>query len=229
MDAKEEANKKANEEVVNKKDLRAFDKNKKKKAKVGRKEKPLSEVAADSVPLPSTENLVANSWLKDDESGKERDYTYSELLKRLYDRISSRTDQEGPLGQRRHIDPPEVGRVGTKRVAWINFYNNCKSVNRPPNHVLEFVLSELGTTGSIAADNKLIIRGRFQPKQLENLLKKYIAEYVTCKTCKSPDTTLKKENRLLFKVCSSCGSSTSVSPVQSGFNKQAQGKKDKQE
>jgi len=202
-------------------DLRVFNPQRKKKKK-GRREKSVgNEVAqgAGSVPLPTTENLEPNSWLKDDASGKERDYTYSELLKRLYDRISSRGEDD-PAGKRRHIDPPEVGRVGTKRVAWINFYANCKSVNRQPAHVLDFVLSELGTTGSIAADNKLIIRGRFQPKQLENLLKKYIAEYVTCKTCKSPDTTLKKENRLLFKVCSSCGSSTSVSPVQSGFRQQ---------
>jgi len=210
-------------------DLRAFDPSRKKKKKMARTKEKTVEfiVGASSVPLPSTENLEPESWLKDDATaGKERDYTYAELLKRLYDRISSRNDD--PAGQRRHIDPPEVGRVGTKRVAWINFYANCKSINRPPSHVLDFVLAELGTTGSIAADNKLIIRGRFQPKQLENLLKKYITEYVTCKTCKSPDTTLKKENRLLFKVCASCGSSTSVAPVNPGF-KQGSAKKDNKE
>jgi len=209
-------------------DLRKFDPTKKKKKKE-RREKPVEFVVSGtgSVPLPTTEGLEPESWIKDDvSSGKERDYIYAELLKRLYDRISSRNDD--PSGQRRHIDPPEVGRVGTKRVAWINFYGNCKSINRQPAQVLDFVLAELGTTGSIAADNKLIIRGRFQPKQLENLLKKYIAEYVTCKTCKSPDTSLKKENRLLFKVCASCGSSTSVAPVQSGF-KQGAGKKENKE
>lgn len=50
----------------------------------------------------------------------------------------------------------------------------CFSVNRKPDHVLAFVLAELGTTGSIGGDNKLIIKGRFQSKQLENVLRKYI-------------------------------------------------------
>ena len=31
-------------------------------------------------------------------------------------------------------------------------------------------------------------------------------EYVVCKTCKSPDTLLNKENRLYFITCESCGS-----------------------
>lgn len=39
---------------------------------------------------------------------------------------------------------------------------------------MEFVLAEFGTTGSVTADNKLIIKGRFQSKQLENVLRKYI-------------------------------------------------------
>jgi translation initiation factor 2 subunit 2 len=51
-----------------------------------------------------------------------------------------------------------------------------RSVNRKPDHVLAFVLAELGTTGSIGGDNKLIIKGRFQSKQLENVLRKYIGK-----------------------------------------------------
>ena len=31
-------------------------------------------------------------------------------------------------------------------------------------------------------------------------------EYVTCKTCKSPDTLLAKENRIFFMNCQACGS-----------------------
>jgi hypothetical protein len=39
-------------------------------------------------------------------------------------------------------------------------------------------------------------------------------EYVTCRTCKSPDTDLKKgENRLFFVTCNSCGSRRSVAYV----------------
>jgi translation initiation factor 2 subunit 2 len=51
------------------------------------------------------------------------------------------------------------------------------SLNRQPEHVLAFVLAELGATGSIGGDDKLIIKGRFQSKQLENVLKKYIGTF----------------------------------------------------
>lgn len=47
-----------------------------------------------------------------------------------------------------------------------------------------------------------------------------IVEYVTCKTCKSFDTLLTKENRIFFMSCMSCGSRRSVSAIKSGFQAQ---------
>ncbi|GAA5847448.1 hypothetical protein JCM9279_000486 [Rhodotorula babjevae] len=54
-------------------------------------------------------------------------------------------------------------------------------------------------------------------EQIENVLRRYIVEYVTCKTCKSPDTTMTKDNRLFFMTCSSCGSTRSVAGIKTGF------------
>ena len=48
----------------------------------------------------------------------------------------------------------------------------------------------------------------------------FAVEYVTCKTCKSPDTVLTKENRLYFMTCESCGSKRSVSAIKTGFQAQ---------
>ena len=76
-------------------------------------------------------------------------------------------------------------------------YNEVsKKLNRSSDHVIQFLLAELGTTGSIDQSQALIIRGRFQQKQIEAVIKRYVQEYVQCKTCKSPDTVLHKENRL---------------------------------
>lgn len=48
-----------------------------------------------------------------------------------------------------------------------------------------------------------------------------LVEYVTCKTCKSPDTELSKgENRLYFLTCNSCGSRRSVTAIKTGFTAQ---------
>ena len=42
-------------------------------------------------------------------------------------------------------------------------------------------------------------------------------EYVTCHTCRSPDTLLQKETRLFFLQCETCGSRRSVASIKSGF------------
>lgn len=110
-------------------------------------------------------------------------------------------------------------------------------MNRQPEHVFAFILVELATTGSIDGNGRLVVKGRFQPKHIENLLRRYIgkknkffffllemtyffgfvAEYVKCHTCKKPETHLKKENRLVFMVCDSCGSTRTVMPIKTGF------------
>jgi translation initiation factor 2 subunit 2 len=83
--------------------------------------------------------------------------------------------------------------------------------------VLAFLLAELGTSGSVDGNNQLIIKGRFQQKQMENVLRRYVKEYVTCHTCRSPDTILQKDTRLFFLQCETCGSRCSVASIKSGF------------
>jgi len=75
----------------------------------------------------------------------------------------------------------------------------------------------LGTSGSIDGNNQLIIKGRFQQKQIENVLRRYIKEYVTCHTCRSPNTLLQKDSRIFFLQCEACGSRCSVASIKHGF------------
>ena len=115
------------------------------------------------------------------------------------------------------MKPPQVMRVGARRTTFANFTDICKLLHRQPKHVFAFLLAELGTSGSIDGNNHLIIKGRFQQKQIESVLKRYIKEYVTCHTCRSPATILQRENRLFFLQCETCGSKCSVQSVKSGF------------
>jgi translation initiation factor 2 subunit 2 len=48
-------------------------------------------------------------------------------------------------------------------------------MNRTEEHVQSFLLAELGTSGSVDGNRRLIIKGRFQQKQIENVLRKYIS------------------------------------------------------
>jgi translation initiation factor 2 subunit 2 len=118
------------------------------------------------------------------------------------------------------IVPPAVSREGSKKTAFSNVMDIAKRLRRSSEHLLQYLFAELGTTGSLDGSQRLIIKGRFQQKQIENVLKKYIVEYVTCKTCKSADTLLTKENRLFFVQCESCGSTRTVTAIKTGFQAQ---------
>lgn len=148
----------------------------------------------------------------------EREYTYAELLERVFDIMRSK-NPDAVAGEKKRfvMKPPQVIRLGTKKSAFVNFTEICKTLHRTPDHLLNFLLSELGTSGSVDGSNALVLKGRFQQKQIEHVLRGYIREYVTCHTCKSPDTTLQKENRLFFLKCETCGSKCSVTSIKSGF------------
>lgn len=62
--------------------------------------------------------------------------------------------------------------------------------------------------------------GRYLPKYIESLLRKYVVEYVTCGMCRSPNTDLVRDqgSRLYFCNCRDCGSSRSVAPIKAGYH-----------
>jgi len=153
--------------------------------------------------------------------GSERDYTYEELLNRVFN-IMREKNPDMITGEKRKfvMKPPQVNRVGTKKTSFSNFADICKLLRRQEKHLLNFLLIELGTSGSLDINHQLTIKGKFQQKQIENVLRRYIKEYVTCHTCRSPDTTLNKEERLYFLKCEACGATCSVASIKSGFQAQ---------
>jgi translation initiation factor 2 subunit 2 len=170
-----------------------------------KKKKPTAAVEEDTSATP---------W-----EGTDRDYAYQELLDRIFSLLRERNPN---LAERkRHVmPPPALARIGTRKTMWSNFDQICKTMHRNPDHVMTFVLAELGTEGSIDGNLRLVIKGKFVQRQIESLLKKYIVEYVTCHMCRNPDTTLTRDpiTRLYFLQCESCNSRRSVAPIKAGFH-----------
>ena len=104
-----------------------------------------------------------------------------------------------------------------------------RRLNRDPQHMLTYVTIELGTTANLDGNGRMVVRGRFMPKQLANIVRRYIEEYVTCRTCGGRETVLTKQQRLHFLVCTSsvCGSTRSVAPLNKGYMHTLKRKKDK--
>ncbi|KAI8394147.1 domain found in IF2B/IF5-domain-containing protein [Radiomyces spectabilis] len=200
-------------------DFGALKKKKKKKKNMAEFEAELAEQEGESVDTnadtDATKKVEDEAWLKSD-----RDYTYDELLGRVFNILRKNNPELAGEKKRYTIVPPSIHREGNKKTIFANVADICKRLHRQPEHVIQFLFAELGTNGSVDGAQRLVIKGRFQQKQIENVLRRYIVEYVTCKTCKSADTILTKDNRLYFVQCEACGSTRSVSAIKTGFKAQ---------
>merc|ERR1711963_570890 len=189
-------------------DLESFGKKKKKK-----KKDRGGDIDDDKDDDEDKENQSSDPWAQSD-----RDYTYDELLERVFG-IMRDKNPEMVAGEKKKfvMRPPQVVRVGTKKTAFVNFTEIAKMLHRQAKHLLAFLSAELGTVGAVDGNNQLIMKGRFQQKHIENFLMRYIKKYVTCHTCRSPDTILNKETRLFFLQCMTCHSRCSVQTIKTGF------------
>lgn len=191
-----------------------FSGKKKKKSKSTTAEKLLEDISALELAEKKGEG-------EDDEDEKDVvGLTYKDLLDRFFKVISDNNPElaGGRLASVLKIPPPVVTRE-PKKTVFTNIKQISQKLQRHPGHVTHYLFAELGTSGSVDGKEQLVIKGKFTEKQLEVVLKNYIKEYVSCKTCNLTNTTLVRENanRLSFLVCNSCGSRRSVSSIKTGF------------
>ncbi|KAJ0088219.1 hypothetical protein Patl1_31569 [Pistacia atlantica] len=140
-----------------------------------------------------------------------------QLLSRMFNML--RENNPELVGDRRRtvMRPPQILLEGTKKTVFVNFMDLCKTMHRQAEDVMTFLLAEMGTSGSLDGQQRLVVKGRFPPKNFEGILHRYINEYVICNDCRSPDTILTKENHCFFLGCEQCGSVRSVAPIKTGF------------
>lgn len=189
-----------------------------KKKKKKKKDRSLEELEGDGAAEPGEQDENATGG-KFPWSGTTRDYTYDELLGRIFGILSEKNPELAGTKKRVLLKPPEVLREGTKKTVFANFTELSKMMNRNSEHVQQFLLAELGTSGSLDGTNRLVLKGRFQPKAFETTLRRYISEYVLCHSCKAMDTLLDKDSatRLSYLRCQQCGASRSVTTIKQGF------------
>jgi len=110
--------------------------------------------------------------------GSDRDYKYEELLGRVFNILRENNPELAGDRRRTVMRPPQVLREGTKKTVFVNLMDLCKTMHRQPDHVMAFLLAELGTSGSLDGQQRLVVKGRFAPKNFEGILRRYINEYV---------------------------------------------------
>ena len=111
---------------------------------------------------------------------EEKPIKYDKLLERFFAHLHSAHPDLLSSGSKSYvIPPPQCLREGNKKTIFANIPDICKRMKRSEEHVMQFIFAELGTSGSVDGSRRLVIKGRFQQKQIENVLRRYIGKLST--------------------------------------------------
>ncbi len=111
-------------------------------------------------------------------------------------------------GERFQVPEPDVILEGKSSVLR-NFMDICERLNRDPEHLLQYLLRELGTPGTIEG-RRVVFKSKVNPLQLADRIREYTVSYVICSECGRPDTKLVKDGRVHFLECEACGAKRPV-------------------
>ncbi len=106
-------------------------------------------------------------------------------------------------GERWTLPPADIIKEGRFTILR-NFREMVNAVRREDQHLSKYLLQQLGTAGQMDGD-RLIFTGRVTENQIGSRLDDYVATYVRCSECGSPDTKLQRQDRVLMLQCEACG------------------------
>lgn len=101
---------------------------------------------------------------------------YTLLLQRFFHQLSQKNPDHTLTGAKSFkIPPPQCMREGNRKTVFANIADICKRMKRTEDHLTAYLFAELGTNGSVDGNRRLVIKGRFQQKQIEGMVRKYIS------------------------------------------------------
>ncbi len=128
--------------------------------------------------------------------------------RKLLDRAIAQLPPESLKKDRFEIPKP-VSSISGNRTVLFNLKDICDRLKRDRSHFLKYLAGELATSGTIDG-NRAIFQGNFDNKTLEQLVERYVSEFVLCPVCHQPDTKISRKDRVYFLVCEACGASSSI-------------------
>ena len=125
--------------------------------------------------------------------------SYDALLKKAYTHVTEPSESH-----ERFMVPEAKSYIEGKTTVLENFAEIANIARRDPDHLMKFLLGELGTAGKIDG-NRAIFNGKFENSLIVSLIRNYVEDYVICSECGKPDTRLVKDDRFLLLRCDACG------------------------
>jgi translation initiation factor 2 subunit 2 len=124
---------------------------------------------------------------------------YEALLKKAYTNITETS------GDSERFTVPEAKiYIEGKTTVLENFSDIASILRREQDHLMKYLLGELGTAGKIDGP-RAVFNGKFEWEHLNNAIKNYTVDYVICSECGKPDTRLVKDGRIPMLRCDACG------------------------
>jgi len=125
--------------------------------------------------------------------------TYSQLL----ERAKADLPHEIEAHERMKVPEPDIMIEG-KTTIIRNFGEIADIIRREPEHILGYLLRELGTAGTLEG-RRALLKGTVPLVQISDRISRYLDEYVICSECSRPDTRIVKDGRIQILTCETCG------------------------
>jgi translation initiation factor 2 subunit 2 len=124
---------------------------------------------------------------------------YLSLLERAKEKLPETIEKH----ERFTVPEPDVFQEG-KTTVIRNFGDIVDALRREPEHLVQYLLRELGTPGHVEG-RRLILKAKLSPQQITDRIMSYTETFVLCSECGRPDTHINKEGRILILECEACG------------------------
>jgi len=129
---------------------------------------------------------------------------YDSLLDRARERIPKDISERS----RWTMPTPDILIEGSQTILR-NFSEIVDAMDRDANHVFQYLLNELGTSGTIE-QFRIMLKGKVPPKRIKEKIVSYVKTYILCAECKAPDTRFLREDRTTLLKCQACGATRPV-------------------
>ena len=121
----------------------------------------------------------------------------------LLDRAKTQLPETIEKHERFTVPEPDVFQEGKTTVVR-NFGDIIDALRREPEHLVQYLLRELGTPGHVEG-RRLTLKAKLAPAQITDRVMSYTETFVLCSECGRPDTRINKEGRVLILECEACG------------------------
>lgn len=128
------------------------------------------------------------------------DIDYANLLKKARNEMP-----ESIFIKERFEIPKVMGHIEGNKTIITNFVQIAGILRRPIDHMVKYVVRELGAPGGLKG-SLLIIGTKIPASRVNEKVRQYANEFVLCNECGKPDTKLQKEGSITYMKCAACGS-----------------------